>query len=250
MRLGNSRTRNASSPQGTGAESGRPSAPDSIPRAFGGSTAGGPSAAPDEGGESDHELLSTANTPGSLDVIKIVPMPVFPIRVFKGKPPPFSLELQRRKIRWRFYWLQNIAPECIQDPNTDCIQDTARPYIEPIAPEANFISVTLLARGTFNLAYNITAENVTTCFHREYIFPVLLPIWPYYKVESDVATTEFVRHATSIPVPIIYAFDSNPDHKLGFEWMLMERVQGTPLNDVWGNMEFDIKQGLVRRIAR
>ena len=212
-------------------------------------SSGGPSAASDEGDHSDYESLSTANPPGSLDVIKTMPMPAFPIRVFKGKPPPFSLELQRRKIRWRYQWLQGLVPVCIQDPDTKCIQDTARSYIKSIIPEAKVISTTLLARGTFNLAYNIVAENKTTGFHREYIFRVSLPIWPYYKVESDVATTEFVRHATSIPVPIIYAFDSNPDNKLGFEWMLMEKVQGTPLNDVWGTMEFDNKQGVVRRIA-
>ncbi len=109
--------------------------------------------------------------------------------------------------------------------------------------------MTLLARGSFNLAYNITAETVIAAFHQEYIFRVSLPIWPYYKVESDVATTEFVRHANNIPVPIIYAFDSNPDNKLCFEWMLMEKVQGTPLKDVWDTMEFDTKQRLVRDIA-
>ena len=107
--------------------------------------------------------------------------------------------------------------------------------------------MTLLARGSFNLAYNITTENLTTGLHQEYIFRIPLPIWPYYKVKSDVATTEFVRHATSILVPIIYAFDSNPDNKLGFEWLLMEKVQGTPLNDVWDTMEFDTKQRLIRR---
>ena len=196
MRLGDSRTRDASPPQSSGAETGRPSAPASVPIAFSRCPAGGPSAAPDEGGESDYEFLSAANAPGSLDVIKTVPMPVFPIRVLKAKPPPFSLELQRRKIRWRYCWLGDFAPECIQHP-TDYIQDTARLYIESITSEANLVCVTLLARGSFNLAYNVIAENVTTGFHREYVFRVSLPIWPYYKVESDVATTEFVRHATN-----------------------------------------------------
>lgn len=185
----------------------------------------------------------------SLAVIKSVPVPKFPIRVFNGEPPSFSLELQKRKIRWRYDWFQNVTPYCIQDPDIHRIQDTARPYVKSIAPKADTITVDLLARGSFNHAYNITAENVATGFRQEYIFRTSLPVWPYYKVESDVATTEFVRHATSIPVPTIYAFDSNPNNKLGFEWMLMEKVQGTPLYNVWDTMEFDAKQALTRKIA-
>lgn len=188
-------------------------------------------------------------SPTSLDVFKSVPMPRFPIRVFNGKPPRFSIELQKRKIRWRYDWLRNVQPHCIQDPEVSRIQQIARPYIKSIDPEAEIVSVDLLARGLFNLAYNITADNVAQGTHHEYIFRVSLPIWPYYKVESDVATTEFVRHSTSIPVPIIYAFDSNPNNNLGFEWMLMEKVQGTPLSKVWDNMKFDSKQSVIRKLA-
>lgn len=194
---------------------------------------------------SDTTQISTA----SPAVIKRVPMPRFPIRVFKGKPPPFSLELQRRKMRWRYDWFQNLEPHCIQDPDLHHIQETARYYVKSIAPEADTVSVNLLARGGFNQAYNVTTKNLATGFHKEFIFRVSLPIWPYYKVESDVATTEFVRHTTSIPVPIIYAFDSNPKNQLGFEWMLIEKAPGTPLNEVWDTMDFDSKQGLTRTIA-
>lgn len=204
---------------------------------------------PDEGQEQRHEFSSTATTAASLAVIKSVPMPLFPIRVFNEKPPPFSVEHQRRKIRWRYDWFQNLSPHCIQDPDIHCIQETARRFLESIVPGAKFISVGLLARGSFNQAYTITAESVATGLHQEYIFRILLPVWPYYKVESDVATTEFARHANSVPVPIIYAFDSNPNNKLRFECMLMEKVQGTPLNDVWHTMEFDAKQCLTRKIA-
>lgn len=192
---------------------------------------------------------STNATTASLAVIKSIPVPKFPIRVFNGEPPSFSLELQKRKISWRYDWFQNVTPYCIQDPDIHRIQDTARPYVKSIAPKADTITVDLLARGSFNHAYNVTAENVATGFRQEYIFRTSLPVWPYYKVESDVATTEFVRHATSIPVPTIYAFDSNPNNKLGFEWMLMEKVQGTPLYNVWDTMEFDAKQALTRKIA-
>ena len=247
--LVNSRSRIVSSLQGSEAETERPSASDSVAIASNCSTAGGPSPTPKIGSRSAPELLSSAEAPKYLDAIKTVRLPEYPIRVFRREPPPFSLEDQKSKMCWIQELFGGLGVECLQSPSTDSIQDTARPYIESISPEARTLSVTLLARGTFNIAYNITAENGSTGFHRDYIFRVSLPIWPYYKVESDVATTEFVRHATNIPVPVIYAFDSNPANELGWEWMLMERVQGRPLNDVWDTMEFDTKQHLARKIA-
>ena len=192
---------------------------------------------------------TTQTSTASLAVIKRVPMPRFPIRVFNGKPPPFSVELQRRKMRWRYDWLHNLEPHCIQDPDIHRIQETARYYLKSIAPEADTVSVSLLARGQFNQAYNVITENLATGFRKEFIFRVSLPVWPYYKVESDVATTEFARHSTGIPVPIIYAFDSNPSNRLGFEWMLVEKIQGTPLNAVWDTMGFDTKQAVIGKLA-
>ncbi len=183
------------------------------------------------------------------DVIKTVPMPLFPIRVFYGKPPPFSLEAQKRIMRWSYRWCFALAPKLIQEPTTQLIHETIQQYIEFIAPETEKISVEFLAQGAYNQAYNITAENKATCFRKEYIFRVALPIYPYYKVESDVATTEFVRHASTVPVPVIYAFDSSPNNKLGFEWMLMEKVKGVSLYDVWDSMEYSTKQELTRTVA-
>lgn len=176
-------------------------------------------------------------------------MPRFPIRVFHKEPPPFSRERQRRTIRWRYDWFQNLSPHCIQDPDIHCIQEIARRFVKSLNPGTQILSVDLLARGSFNQAYNITTENVATRSRKEYVFRVSLPVWPYYKIESDVATTEFVRLTTSIPVPVIYAFDSNPNNTLGFEWMLMEKVKGMPLGDVWDTMDFDAKQCLTRIIA-
>ena len=176
-------------------------------------------------------------------------MPSLPIRVFYGKPPPFSLETQKRKMRWRSRWSFGLIAELIQEPVTQRIHEAVQQYIEFIAPEAETFSVELLAQGAFNQAYNIAAENTATGFRKEYVFRVPLPIYPHYKLESDVATTEFVRHTTTVPVPIIYAFDSSPNNKLGFEWMLMEKVKGVSLDDAWDTMEYSAKQELTRTVA-
>ena len=196
-------------------------------------------------------IFGTKDIPASAptDVLKAVPLPLFPIRVFYGKPPPFSLATQKRKMRWRYRWRFGLAPEMIQEPNPQQIQETVRQYIDFIAPETERISVELLAQGAFNQAYNITAENKTTGFLKEYVFRVALPIYPHYKLESDVATTEFIRHTTTVPVPIIYAFDSCPNNELGFEWMLMEKVKGISLYDTWDTMGYSTKKVIAKTVA-
>ena len=196
-------------------------------------------------------LFGTKDTAASVptDVLKVVPLPLYPIRVFYGKPPPFSLATQKRRMRWRYRWRFGLAPEIIQEPKVQHIQETVRQYIDFIAPETETISVELLAQGAFNRAYNITAENKTTGFRREYVFRVALPIYPYYKLESDVATTEFIRHTTTVPVPIIYAFDSCPSNELGFEWMLMEKVKGISLYYTWDTMAYSTKKVIAKTVA-
>ena len=64
---------------------------------------------------------------------------------------------------------------------------------------------------------------------------------PYYKTESDVSTTEFVRHFTSIPVPKIFAYNSSTDNTLGLEWTFLE--------DSWDTLNYETRSGLARTVA-
>ena len=70
---------------------------------------------------------------------------------------------------------------------------------------------------------------------------VALPVDPYFKTESEVATIEYIRRHTSIPVPQVVAYSSSPCNELGFEWILMEKISGVPLEKVWDEMNFDAK---------
>lgn len=47
---------------------------------------------------------------------------------------------------------------------------------------------------------------------------------PRLKIESEVATMAYLRAYTKIPVPEVYAWDSNPFNRLGGEYILMSRV--------------------------
>lgn len=81
-------------------------------------------------------------------------------------------------------------------------------------------AVTFHAQGAFSKLYKISTMS-EACLMR-----VSLPVDPRYKTESEVATIEFARQNTSLPVPQIIAFDSNNENELGFEWILMEMMPG------------------------
>ena len=106
------------------------------------------------------------------------------------------------------------------------------------------IPVAFLADGGFNRVYTVDT------LKGSYVFRVALPMNPHYKIESDVATTELVRHLTTISVPIIYAYDSSTNNALGLEWILMEKItSGKKLDDSWETMEYDTKVRLTETVA-
>lgn len=55
----------------------------------------------------------------------------------------------------------------------------------------------------------------------EYPIPAPRP----YLTLVQVATINYIRQHTDIPVPIIYHFDSNPFNRLGGEYILMSKVR-------------------------
>ena len=48
---------------------------------------------------------------------------------------------------------------------------------------------------------------------------------PRLKTESEVATMQYLRTKTSIPVPDVYHYDANPYNPLGGEYILMSQVK-------------------------
>ena len=48
---------------------------------------------------------------------------------------------------------------------------------------------------------------------------------PRLKTESEVATMRYLRERTSVPVPVVYHYDSNPFNRLGGEYILMSKVR-------------------------
>lgn len=172
-----------------------------------------------------------------------------PMRVSTKGPPRSPFELAQRFLRWeKRDWFEE-TPEWLTEPDEDLIKDIVRPYLHHCRLEYDPITVQFFARGALNRLYTITGLDSATGHSRQCIFRIALPYAPWYKVENEVATTEYVRRKTRIPVPEIYAFDSSMDNPLGLEWMLMEMMPGFSLVEIWPSMSDPAKEKLAKQVA-
>ncbi|KAG8216577.1 hypothetical protein J3R82DRAFT_6761 [Butyriboletus roseoflavus] len=85
--------------------------------------------------------------------------------------------------------------------------------------------------GTFHKAYLVTFADT-----RQLVARVAQRFMPRLKTQSEVATMQYLREMTSIPVPEVYFYDSSPYHRLGCEYILMSKASGIPLGRVYHSM--------------
>ena len=69
------------------------------------------------------------------------------------------------------------------------------------------------------------------------------------KEESEIATIQYVKQHTSIPVPEIYYQDLNPDNAIGAAYVLMEKLPGRHLYKSWDDMSLDHKRRALSEIS-
>lgn len=108
------------------------------------------------------------------------------------------------------------------------------------------LDLSFFAEGAFNKLYLISYAGHPT----EYLLRVTLPVEPYFKTESEVATLMFLGANTSVPVARVLAWDSNSNNELGFEWLLMEKFKGVTLESVWRKMSWEDKHVLTADVAQ
>ena len=131
------------------------------------------------------------------------------------------------------------VPIWAMEPRIDIVEHVARQKLgQPLT-----CNVEYFGQGAFNKLYVVQCEN------EEYMMRVSLPVDPRHKTLSEVATLDYVRQHTDIPVPKVVAFDASNDNELGFEWILMEKMPGKPLAENWRTMSWTAKETLVRRLA-
>ncbi|RBR15617.1 uncharacterized protein FIESC28_07258 [Fusarium coffeatum] len=85
------------------------------------------------------------------------------------------------------------------------------------------------AQAAFHRLYCLSSNDTTA----EYLMRVALPVDPFFKTESEVI-----------------AYASSASNEFTFEWILMERVRGVPLEQVWDTMPLQAKMHLTVELAR
>ncbi|KAL7273256.1 hypothetical protein RUND412_003901 [Rhizina undulata] len=75
------------------------------------------------------------------------------------------------------------------------------------------------------------------------------PHSPRLKTESEVATMKFIKKHTSIPIPEVYAWNSNPRNPVGAEYIFVEKVTGDDGDCVWELMTANDDSELVNTLA-
>ena len=184
------------------------------------------------------------------DVYRSIPKPRFPIPFSKEGPRPFSIDERDRKMRTthRFFWDPILSWRTSLD--TELIKETITPVLELLGMDQDSTTISYLEEGGFNTVYTVTAIDRKSGLPVDYVVRIPFPVDPYYKMECDVATTELIRHFTSIPVPTIYAYDSSTANPLGLEWMLMEKIEGKELGDRWLDMDNEDHKRVVHQVAQ
>ena len=135
-----------------------------------------------------------------------------------------------------------LEPRWTAEPNITKVESLARKHLK-LEQNAS-CNVTFHAQGAFNKLYKITTEAGYS------LMRVTLPVDPYNKTNSEVATINFVRQNTDIPVPQILAFDDSSENELGFEWILMEMLPGGTLRTKWRKLSEEVKRELVKQVAK
>ncbi|MCJ1405896.1 hypothetical protein MMC11_009126 [Xylographa trunciseda] len=204
----------------------------------------------DSKGDTTSKTLRQSGTKFSeqFGTLKSIPRPIHPVRLSDDEPRKFSLEAQKSIMRWRSRQLQYL-PYWIVNPDLQLILDTIKPALTVLRLDAAESTITWLAEGALHKVYTVSTKCLETGQEKRFVLRIALPVYPYYKVESDVATTEFIRHFTSIPVPVIYCYDSSANNALGLEWMLMEKIEADPLRKIWFDLDNDLRVAITRQLA-
>ncbi|KAH8586476.1 kinase-like domain-containing protein, partial [Bisporella sp. PMI_857] len=101
-----------------------------------------------------------------------------------------------------------------------------------------------LVEGSFNKVYRLVDQDGSS----DFILRAALPIDPFYKTASEVATIHFVQRTTQIPVPEVIAYDP-VGNELGFEWIIQRFMPGVKLSDIWTELSLEDKMTIGREVT-
>ncbi|KGO64142.1 Aminoglycoside phosphotransferase [Penicillium italicum] len=106
-------------------------------------------------------------------------------------------------------------------------------------------SITKLAEGGFNRVLQVTFDDGYAVLAR---LPYKTTVPKHYAVASEAATLALLR-AHGVPVPKVLAYSPDQTNAVGTEYILLERLEGTPLSDQWFSMDTKTRVKVMRQIV-
>ncbi|KAF4231061.1 hypothetical protein CNMCM8980_005620 [Aspergillus fumigatiaffinis] len=164
-----------------------------------------------------------------------------------------QIEIDRDFFRYTSgRWLYNEQPQLEKryvQFDVPALQQTAGHIVG-----SRCLKMTKLPEGLYNKVFSLEMEN-----GREILARIPNPNAGHsaYVVASEVATLDFVRvnhvqlrNVLDIPVPEVLSWSSPSQHNaVGVEYILMERVRGRQLSEVWDAMSEAQRFGLVKSLV-
>ncbi|KAI1653812.1 hypothetical protein F4813DRAFT_246543 [Daldinia decipiens] len=133
----------------------------------------------------------------------------------------------------------SVRPEWTVEPTIDSIILTLQ---KVVGPDKEYV-VQHHWNGLYSKIYRVSYEGI------HLILKISLPVCPKSMTESEVATLRWVDESTRLPVPKVRHYDSSRDNPIGFEWILMDRIDGMPLFQCWESITQGAKERIVKQIA-
>ncbi|KAK0100514.1 hypothetical protein ONS96_007788 [Cadophora gregata f. sp. sojae] len=86
---------------------------------------------------------------------------------------------------------------------------------------------------------------------QEYIAKLPCPNagFPHFTTASEVAVLQFVRSQTTVPVPRVLAWNSNPSNPVEAEYIVMEKAPGIQLFQKWDDLDGDSRLSLIKQLT-
>jgi len=78
-----------------------------------------------------------------------------------------------------------------------------------------------LAQGGFHKVYDVVRTDTKSV---DAVVRVASPAFPKDKLESEVATIQYLAAHTRVPVPRVYSWNSDASNPAGVEYMIMQKV--------------------------
>lgn len=139
--------------------------------------------------------------------------------------------------------LMGQRPVWTAEPSVELVAKIAHRHLQLSPDEISRTTTEFQFEGVFNKLYAVD------CPRGSFFMRVSLPVDPHFKTLSEVTTIALVKSQTSVPVPAVIASNATSDNELQFEWILMKRVRGLPLADIWDSLTWDAKVSCVKEVV-